>query len=81
MLRIILLREFSYNPGKGIMFAVYFRRYEDVFRKGSEWIDKKKSTSLQKLNAAIHDRYCNHILPRKQGEVSFDKTANSYEHF
>ena len=35
--------------------------------------EKKVRFSLQKLNPASNDRYCNYILFRKPGEVLFDE--------
>ena len=69
--------EFSYNLEERITFADYFYGYEDVFRK--EYTGRVKGKTgrllLQKFNPASHDRYCNYILPRKLGEISFDETV------
>lgn len=69
--------EFSYDPENGSIFSAYFRRFADIFKEEcSEWSQEKKvRLLLQKLNPACHDRYCNYILPRVPGEISFDETV------
>ena len=58
--------EFKYSSKEEVTFAVYFHRYEKVFKKDcTTWSDEKKiCLLLGKFRQSEHEKYANYILPR-----------------
>ena len=68
--------KFTYNPDEGISFE-YIRRSGEIFRNECKtWTDEKKDRILlRKWSPAEHEKYCNYILPKIQGNINFDETV------
>ncbi|XP_029654256.1 uncharacterized protein LOC115227624 [Octopus sinensis] len=70
------IMEFSYAPEEGITFAMYYRRYKEIFKEDCKtWSDEVKvRLLLHKLASSECEQHCSFILPKKSCEIFFQET-------
>ena len=62
----------SYFSEEDVIFASYFRRYEELYTADcANRSDSKKVFLLRKLGATKHTKFINYILPRKASKLIF----------
>ena len=68
-----VIENFSNSPEEDITFALYFRRYDYLYKTDNgNWSDSKKiHLLLSKLGSTEHTKFVNYILPLKTYELTF----------
>ena len=68
---IDLIGEYKYSPEKDVTFAVYFRRYEEVFQKDCATLSDEKKNTPRKNSVKVNRKsmlttYFQDIIKRYQ---------------